>query len=74
MKQGKIGKIDKIYFIFKEYAESLRCDRTTLLSDMYHYAQIYRKIDRADFDNDKINQKINHVGLNRGISVLYGIL
>ena len=61
MKQGKIGKIDKIYFIFKEYAESLRCDRTTLLSDMYHYAQIYRKIDRADFDNDKINQKINQV-------------
>lgn len=61
MKQGKIGKIDKIYFIFKEYAESLQCDRTTLLSDMYHYAQIYRKIDRADFDNDKINQKINQV-------------
>ena len=61
MKQGKIGKIDKIYFIFKEYAESLQCDRTTLLSDMYHYAQIYRKIDRADFDNDRINQKINHI-------------
>lgn len=61
MNQGKIGKIDKIYFIFKEYAESLQCDRTTLLSDMYHYAQIYAKIDRADFDNDKINQKINQV-------------
>lgn len=42
MKQGRIGKIDKIYFIFKEYAESLQCDRTTLLSDMHHYAQIYR--------------------------------
>lgn len=61
MKQGRIGKIDKIYFIFKEYAESLQCDRTTLLSDMHHYAQIYRKIDRADFCSDKINQKINQV-------------
>lgn len=61
MKQGKIGKIDKIYFIFKEYAESLKCDRITLLSNMYHYAQIYSKIDRAAFDDDRINQKINQV-------------
>lgn len=61
MKQGKIGKIDKIYFIFKEYSESLLCDRTTLLSDMHHYAQIYRRIDTASFDNVRINQKINQI-------------
>lgn len=61
MKQGKIGKIDKIYFIFKEYSESLPCDRTALLSDMYHYAQIYSQIDSASFENVRINQKINQV-------------
>ena len=40
MKQGKIGRIDKIYFIFKEYAENQKCNRAELLEDMYHYAKI----------------------------------
>lgn len=40
MKQGKIGRIDKIYFIFKEYAENISVDRGTLLKDMHHYAKI----------------------------------
>lgn len=40
MKQGKIGRIDKIYFIFKEYSENVKMSRADLLSDMYHYAKI----------------------------------
>ena len=58
MKQGKIGRIDKIYFIFKEYAESLPIGRADLLEEMYHYAKIYRKIDRAEFDDSRINQRL----------------
>ena len=44
MKQGKIGKIDKIYFIFKDYAETQQTDRASLLEDMHHFAKIYQKI------------------------------
>lgn len=58
MKQGKIGRIDKIYFIFKEYAENQKCNRAELLEDMYHYAKIYNQIDDASIGKDKINQKL----------------
>ncbi len=61
MKQGKIGRIDKIYFIFKEYAESLGIDRSYLLNDMHHYAKIYNQIDNAKVGNDKINRKLNQL-------------
>lgn len=61
MKQGKIGKIDKIYFIFKEYAESLCGNRETLLEDMYHYAKIYYQIDRAQIGSKKLNNKLNQL-------------
>ena len=58
MKQGKIGRIDKIYFIFKEYAESLHISRATLLEEMYNYSKIYRQVDRAEFDDARLNQKL----------------
>ncbi len=61
MKQGKIGRIDKIYFIFKEYAESLGTDRAVLLEDMYRYACIYNQIDCAHIGSEKLNRKLNQL-------------
>ncbi|MBR4997535.1 MAG: DUF262 domain-containing protein [Bacteroidaceae bacterium] len=61
MKQGKIGRIDKIYFIFKDYAETQQTDRATLLEEMHHFAKIYQKIDCGGFDSNKINRKLNQV-------------
>ena len=61
MKQGKIGRIDKIYFIFKEYAEVANIDRATLLEDMYHYAKIYNHVDTAKVGTDKLNRKLNQL-------------
>ena len=58
MKQGKIGRIDKIYFIFKEYAEGNNMTRAGLLEDMHHYAEIYSQIDNAKAGTDKLNQKL----------------
>ena len=61
MKQGKIGRLDKIYFIFKEYAEAINQDRASLMEDMHKYAEIYRKVDRADMSNDKLNRRLSQV-------------
>lgn len=61
MKQGKIGRIDKIYFIFKEYAENERIGRAELLKEMHHYAKIYSQIDNANMGTEKINRKLNQV-------------
>jgi len=61
MKQGKIGRIDKIYFIFKEYAEAQSGDRAALLEDMHHYAKIYNRIDNAQIGSDKLNRKLNQL-------------
>ena len=61
MKQGKIGRIDKIYFIFKEYAENERTGRAELLEDMHHYAKIYSQIDNANIGTEKLNRKLNQV-------------
>lgn len=61
MKQGNIGRIDRIYFIFKEYAESIGVDRAALLEDMYHYARIYCQIDNAQIGSDKLNRKLNQL-------------
>lgn len=61
MKQGKIGRIDKIYFIFKEYAETLGADRAHLLADMCHFAKIYHQIDNAQIGTDKINRKLKQL-------------
>lgn len=61
MKQGKIGRIDKIYFIFKEYAENISVDRGTLLKDMHHYAKIYSQVDCATIGTDKLNRKLNQL-------------
>lgn len=58
MKQGKIGKIDKIYFIFKEYAEGLHVSRSALLEEMYKYSKIYRQVDRAEFADARLNQRL----------------
>lgn len=61
MKQGKIGRIDKIYFIFKEYAEIANDDRATLLEDMYHYAKIYNQVDNAVTGSEKLNRKLKQL-------------
>ena len=61
MKQGNIGRIDRIYFIFKEYAESIGVDRAALLEDMYHYARIYSQIDNAQIGSDKLSRKLNQL-------------
>ncbi len=61
MKQGKIGRIDKIYFIFKEYAEKEATDRTELLRDMYHYAEIYKQIDNASTQFNKVNIQLKQM-------------
>lgn len=61
IKQGKIGRIDKIYFIFKDYAETENIDRARLLEDMFHYAKIYNQIDKANIGTDKLNRKLNQL-------------
>ncbi|MBO5989180.1 MAG: DUF262 domain-containing protein [Paludibacteraceae bacterium] len=61
MKQGKIGRNDKIYFIFKEYAESANIDRARLLEDMHHYAKIYSQVDSATISTVKLNKKLNQL-------------
>lgn len=61
MKRGKIGKIDKIYFIFKQYAEDQKLKRQDLLADMFHYAEIYHKITDAAFGINAIDEKLNQM-------------
>lgn len=61
MKQGKIGRIDKIYFIFKDYAENVGIDRPSLLEDMYRYAKIYSQIENAAIGTDKLNRKLSQL-------------
>lgn len=61
MKQGKIGRIDKIYFIFKEYAEGNKMARADLLEDMHCYAKIYSQINNAKAGTDKLNQKLSQL-------------
>lgn len=61
MKQGKIGRIDRIYFIFKEYAENAGISRAALLEDMHHYARIYSQIDNAQVGTEKLNRKLNQL-------------
>lgn len=63
MKQGRIGKLDKIYFIFKEYAESLpeSIGRAELMEDMYHFAKIYKKIDEAEIGSIKVNRRLKQM-------------
>lgn len=61
MKQGVIGRIDRIYFIFKEYAEKIGISKPELLEDMYHYARIYNQIDNAYVGTDKLNRKLSQL-------------
>ena len=61
MKQGKIGRIDKIYFIFKEYAEKENLSRTELMEEMYHYANIYHQIDTATTSSSKVNTCLKRI-------------
>ncbi len=61
MKQGKIGRIDKIYFIFKDYAESEKIERSNLLEDMHHYAKIYSQVTNATVGTLKLNRKLDQL-------------
>lgn len=61
IKQGKIGRSDNIYFMFKDYAENGHINRATLLEDMYHYAKLYSQIDKANIGTDKLNRKLEQL-------------
>ena len=61
MKQGKIGRIDKIYFIFKEYAEKEITNRAELLENMHHYAKLYSQIDDCTMLSEKVNLRLKQV-------------
>lgn len=65
MQQGKIGQIDRIYFIFKEYAEKEYAEgldnRVALLEKMHHYARIYYQIDNAQIGAEKLNRKLSEL-------------
>ena len=61
MKQGKIGRIDKTYFIFKEYAEKEITNRAKLLEDMHHYAKLYSQIDSCKMHSERVNQRLKQV-------------
>ena len=61
MKQGKIGKVDRIYFIFKEYAEIHKISRSDLLDDMHYYARIYHNVLHASFGREKIDMKLKQL-------------
>lgn len=61
MKQGTIGRIDRIYFIFKDYAERAVASKAELLEDMFHYARIYSQIDSAHIGSDRLNRKLNQL-------------
>ena len=59
LKRGEIGRIDKIYLIFKDYAEKRNIDRASLLEEMHHYAKIYSQIDNARIETKRLNEKLN---------------
>lgn len=61
MKQGKIGRLDDIYVIFKRYAESKKVSREELMSDMFHYAKIYHEIEQAATEDKRINSKLQEL-------------
>lgn len=61
MKQRKIGRLDQIYFIFKEYADNNSIARKDLLADMHHYAKIYRQIDKCDIGVERLNLKLSQL-------------
>ena len=62
MKKGKIGRIDKIYFIFKEYAEDEKISREHLLEEMHHFAKIYGQIADASIGTERINRTLRQLG------------
>lgn len=61
MKRGQIGRIDKIYFIFKDYAERQGTSRQDLLAEMHRYALTYQKIADASFGIEKIDAKLRQM-------------
>lgn len=61
MKKGKIGRIDKIYFIFKEYAEDEKIGREHLLEEMHHFAKIYGQMIDAAIGTERINRKLRQL-------------
>lgn len=61
VKRGKIGKLDRIYFVFKDYAENIGITKAALLEDLYYYASIYNKIKIAQIGTKKLNRKFNQL-------------
>lgn len=61
MMQGKIGRIDRIYLIFKEYAEKNQLNRQDLLDKLHHFAKYYSRITNASFENERVNQKLKEL-------------
>lgn len=62
MKKGKIERIDKIYFIFKAYAEDEKISREHLLEEMHHFAKIYGQIADASIGTERINRMLRQLG------------
>lgn len=61
MKQGLIGRLDKIYYLFKRYAEANAISREELMKDMYHYAKIYSQIERSEVGEERLNQRLRQL-------------
>lgn len=63
MKQGRIGRISNIYFIFKDFAEKEKEGKEALMKDMHHYSKIYRQVAEAGIGADKLNRKLHQLGI-----------
>lgn len=61
MKQGKIGRKDEIYFTFKDYVETSGKEKAEIVEDMYHFAQIYKRIQTCDLGSGRLNKKIKQI-------------
>lgn len=61
LKQGKITKNDIIYFSFKKFVEDSGKNREELLSDIYEYAKIYKKIVNNSTGVYKVDNKLKQL-------------
>lgn len=61
MKQGRLPRKDSVYTAFKSYAQGCGVDREQLLSDLSHYADIYRQIEVAGTGAPSIDRRIEQL-------------
>lgn len=53
------AKIDNLYFVWKKYMSGR--DRQQELMSMLEYAELYRKVAKADLGSQKLNKKMNQL-------------